>query len=245
MADVGDWTGRARKGRAQPGQVESGIRQLAAGDRPCGRTGETLLAEIGDGVKRGAEVVQQMALEGHRRVLDTMVPRVQQVLRQTKARIYRGDTRSVGKIVSIFEPSAEVIRKGKAAKPTEFGKLVKLQEAENQIVVDYEVYARRPPDADLLIPAIEIHAAKLGRVPRLVAADAGFHSNQNQAAARAQVSSASASPTTAAGILAASVSRRSDGSATGSDGAPDARDASVSASVDMACSVAAIVVTMA
>jgi IS5 family transposase len=142
--------------------------------------------EIGDGVKRGAEVVQQMALEGHRRVLDTMVPRVQQVLRQAKARIYRGDTRSVGKIVSIFEPSAEVIRKGKAAKPTEFGKLVKLQEAENQIVVDYEVYARRPPDADLLIPAIEIHAAKLGRVPRLVAADAGFHSNQNQAAARAR-----------------------------------------------------------
>ena len=27
---------------------------------------------------------------------------------------------------------------------------------------------------------------KLGRVPRLVAADAGFHSNQNQAAARAR-----------------------------------------------------------
>jgi len=63
-------------------------------------------------VKRSAEVVQQIALEGHRRVLDTMVPRVQQVLRQTKARIYRGDTRSVGKIVSILEPSAEVIRKG-------------------------------------------------------------------------------------------------------------------------------------
>jgi hypothetical protein len=60
-----------------------------------------------------------------------------------------------------------VIRKGKAAKPTEFGKLVKLQEAENQIVVDYEVYAQRPRDADLLIPAIEIHAAKLGRIPRL------------------------------------------------------------------------------
>jgi hypothetical protein len=30
---------------------------------------------------------------------------------------------------SIFEPSAEIIRKGKAAKPTEFGKLVKLQKA--------------------------------------------------------------------------------------------------------------------
>ena len=125
-------------------------------------------------------------MEGHRRTLEMMVPRVQQVMRQTKARIYRGDTRSVGKIVSLFEPSAEVIRKGKAAKPTEFGKLVKLQEAENQIVIDYEVYAQRPHDAELLIPAIEIHATKLGRMPHLVAADAGFHSRYNQAAAKAK-----------------------------------------------------------
>ena len=71
----------------------------------------------------------------------------------------------------MFEPSAEVIRKGKASKPTEFGKLLKLQEAENQIVVDYEVFAQRPSDMDLLIPAIDVHQAKLGRVPRLVAAD--------------------------------------------------------------------------
>jgi transposase, IS5 family len=57
-----------------------------------------------------------------------MLPRVQQVIRQTKARIFHGDSRSEGKIVSLFEPSAEVIRKGKASKPTEFGKLVKLQQ---------------------------------------------------------------------------------------------------------------------
>jgi hypothetical protein len=41
---------------------------------------------------------------------------------------------------------------GKAGKPHEFGKMVKLQEAENQIVIDYEVYDRRPSDTDLLIP---------------------------------------------------------------------------------------------
>jgi IS5 family transposase len=177
--------GRAARGKAAPSRdkLEAAYGSLLRSTGRVVAQAKRFSREIGDGVKRGAEVVQQMALEGHRRVLDTMVPRVQQVLRQSKARIYRGDTRSVGKI---FEPSAEVIRKGKAAKPTEFGKLVKLQEAENQIVVDYEVYARRPPDADLLIPAIEIHAAMLGRVPRLVAADAGFHSNQNQAAARAR-----------------------------------------------------------
>jgi len=46
-----------------------------------------------------------------------------------------------GKIPSMFEPATEVIRKGKASKPTEFGKLVKIQGAENQIVIviDFEV----------------------------------------------------------------------------------------------------------
>src|SRR5580704_4312793 len=77
-----------------------------------------------------------------------MVPRVRQVMRQTNARVFAGDTHAESKIVSLFEPTTEVIRKGKAGKPTEFDKIVKLQEAENQIVVAYEVYDRRPSDSD-------------------------------------------------------------------------------------------------
>ena len=49
-----------------------------------------------------------------------------------------------GKILSVFETSTEVIRKGKASKPTEFGKMVKIQEAENQIVIDFQVYDQKP-----------------------------------------------------------------------------------------------------
>ena len=48
---------------------------------------------------------RQVVLEGHRQLLDEMLPRVQQVIRQTKARIVHGDSRSEGKIVSSFEPS--------------------------------------------------------------------------------------------------------------------------------------------
>jgi transposase, IS5 family len=142
--------------------------------------------EIGTGVKRCADVAEQLALQGQRQLLDHMVPLVQQVLRQTKARIFAGDTHSEGKIVSVFEPSTEVIRKGKSGKPTEFGKLIKLQEAENQIVIDYAVYDRRPSDSELLIPALEAHETKLGCIPRLIAADAGFSSAKNEAAARAK-----------------------------------------------------------
>ncbi len=140
--------------------------------------------EIAEGVKRSTDILKQLALEGLRRELDEMLPRVKQVMKQTRARIFRGDTRSEGKLLSLFEPSTEIIRKGKAGKPNEFGKMVKLQEAENQIVIDYDVYARRPSDLDLLIAAMETHRARLGRTPHLVAADAAFYSSRNEAAAK-------------------------------------------------------------
>ena len=127
----------------------------------------------------------QLKLDRLRHQIDEMVPRVKQVMKQTRARLYRGDTHFEGKLLSVFEPSTEVIRKGKAGKPNEFGKMVKLQEAENQIVIDFEVYDRRPNDSDLLVPAIEIHQAMLGRAPYLVAADAAFYSGKNEAAAKA------------------------------------------------------------
>lgn len=179
---------RAARGKAPPSRDKLKAAYsslLQATSRVVGQA-KRFSREIGDGVKHCTAIVRQTALEGQRRVLDMMVPRVQQVMRQTKARILWGETRSVGKIVSIFEPSTEVIRKGKASKPTEFGKLVKLQEAENQIVIDYEVYAQRPHDSDLLIPAIERHATMLGRVPHLLAADAGFYSARNEIAAHAR-----------------------------------------------------------
>jgi transposase, IS5 family len=142
--------------------------------------------EIAQGVKRSASVLKQLALEGLRRELDEMRSRVRQVMKQTRARIFRGNTRSEGKLLSLFEPSTEVIRKGKAGKPNEFGKMVKLQEAENQIVINYEVFDRRPYDSDLLVAAIETHQELLGRTPRLVAADAAFYSAKNEAAAKAK-----------------------------------------------------------
>jgi IS5 family transposase len=142
--------------------------------------------EIAQGVKRSTTVLKQLALEALRRELDEMSSRVRQVMKQTRARIFRGNTRSEGKLLSLFEPSTEVIRKGKAGKPNEFGKMVKLQEAENQIITDYKVYMRRPNDSDLLLAAIETHQALLGRTPRLVAADAAFYSARNEAAAKAK-----------------------------------------------------------
>jgi IS5 family transposase len=112
--------------------------------------------------------------------LQSVGSRVRQVIKQARARIFQGITNWPNKIVSVFEPHTEIIRKGKASKPTEFGKLVEVQEAENQIITDYRVFAERPSDRQLLVPAVEEHQRRFGCVPRVVAADAGFYSQANE-----------------------------------------------------------------
>ena len=118
--------------------------------------------------------------------LQAMREQVQRVVRQTKARIFQGVTQFPDKLVSLFEPHTEIIRKGKAGKPNEFGKLVQLQEAENQIITHFEVFEQRPADQTLLLPALEAHQRSFGRVPQWVAADAGYYSQANEEGAQAR-----------------------------------------------------------
>ena len=77
----------------------------------------------------------------------------------------------------------EVIRKGKAHKPNEFGKLVLIQEAESQIVTHYQVCDQRPADSTLLTGSLEQHVEQFGRAPERVAADPGFFSAANESKA--------------------------------------------------------------
>lgn len=115
--------------------------------------------------------------------LQETVGLVRRVLAQTRARVLKGDTQYPDKVLSLFEPHTEAIRKGKAAKPTEFGKLVKLQEAEAQFITDWDVCATRLADSNLWMPALERHEQLFGHPPRLATADAGFASGSNEQAA--------------------------------------------------------------
>ena len=170
--------GRASRDKRAQGHAKLKTRYrklLATTGRVVGQA-KRFVHELATGVKGRADVLTQAALDGLKHELEVMVPRVQQVMHQTKARVMEGNTRVERKLVSLFEPSTEIIRNGKASKPTEFGKLVKIQEAEQQIIIDYEVYAKKPSDSDLLVPALQVHQRRLGRIPDLVAADAGFYS---------------------------------------------------------------------
>jgi len=179
---------RAARSKAKPSRdkLNRAYRQLLCSTSRVVGQAKRFAHDIATGLKRSNDLFKQLALEGLADEIEAMVPLLRQVMKQTRSRIFRADTRSEGKIVSLFEPSTEIIRKGKTSKPTEFGKMVKLQEAENQIIIDYQVYDRRPNDCDLLIGAIDTHQARLGRIPRLVAADAAFYSAKNEAAAKAR-----------------------------------------------------------
>ena len=118
--------------------------------------------------------------------LQTTLETVQQVLAQTRARVLRGDTHYRHKVVSVFEPHTEIIRKGKLAKPTEFGRLVKIQEAEAQFITDYQVCEPGGSDRALWVPALDRHIALFGRPPHLAVADGGFASPTNEHAAQAR-----------------------------------------------------------
>jgi len=107
--------------------------------------------------------------------LASFIPLAMQVVRQTRARILRGVTNSDGKVISVFEPHARILRRGKIHKPTEFGALVKVQEAEGGIVTDVAVVPGHH-DAALLVPSVERHIGLFGRAPDLAATDRGFFS---------------------------------------------------------------------
>jgi IS5 family transposase len=112
------------------------------------------------------------------------LPLVDKVIAQTQARIFESDTRHEGKILSLFEEHSAIIRKGKPDKPTEFGRLVRLDEVENGIISGYAIAEGNPADQHQWVPALEYHRAMFGHVPDLAAADRGFWSSDNEKAAR-------------------------------------------------------------
>jgi IS5 family transposase len=165
--------GRQKGPEGEERRVEC-YRELLSLTRKILHQAEGVLGEMQDLPSR------QSRLKPLREILETMSGRVRQVIRQTKARVFQGITQYPDKVLSVFEPHTEIIRKGKTNKPNEFGNLVKVQEAENQIITHYEVFAERPDDSELLVPAVEQHQRKFGRPPRMVAADTGFYSLKNE-----------------------------------------------------------------
>jgi IS5 family transposase len=173
---------QARRPETQEALVRS-YRRLMATTRAVVRDAATMVRRIGQRM-RTAPATTASVLTRARDQLHRMQPLVGRILQQTRARLLGGDTHVRDKVLSVFEPHTEAIRKGKIAKPTEFGKLVTIQESEHQIITAYEVHERRPADMTLWTPALDRHLAIFGRAPLIAAGDRGFASARNEEAAQ-------------------------------------------------------------
>ena len=135
--------------------------------------------------KRLKVVGKRLRVEAQIGQLQHVLPLVEKVINQTKQRVLRGDSHAEDKVLSLFEAHTEVIRKGKAHKPNEFGRLVRIDEVENGIVSGYQVLSGNPADTTAWMPALEQHQACFGRAPKMATGDRGFFSAQNEREAQA------------------------------------------------------------
>jgi IS5 family transposase len=163
--------GLSRRGREQ---LKPHYQRLVQTTKATVRQAERVLAELQN----------QVADEGHGLIdtLQTFLPRAQQVLDQTVRRVFDGEkVPPTEKLVSIFEPHSDIIRRGKVNKDTEFGHKVWLGEVEGGFIAQYEVLDGNPNDDSQWQPTLEKHIQLFGRPPTQASADRGVHSADNEA----------------------------------------------------------------
>jgi IS5 family transposase len=78
------------------------------------------------------------------------------------------------RLVSLHDPDARPIRKGRIDRHVEFGYKAQVTDNDDGIVLDYAVEGGAAPDGPQLVPAIKRVTRRTGRVPRAVTADRGY-----------------------------------------------------------------------
>lgn len=132
-----------------------------------------LLGEVAEGGKQKATAI--------RNDIEYFSNLLGRVISQTERRVFEGESvPAAEKLVSIFEPHTEIICRGKSGKPTEFGRKVWLSEVEGGIISSYRILKGNPSDAAQIQPELDHHLRLFGAPPKLLAADRGCHSPENE-----------------------------------------------------------------
>jgi IS5 family transposase len=112
-----------------------------------------------------------------RRALDELavtIERTGTIAAQTRTRLAGTTPDGATRLVSLHDPDARPIRKGRTGRPVEFGYKAQVTDNDDGVIVDYNVEYGAAPDGPQLAPAIERVTRRAGRVPRAVTADRGY-----------------------------------------------------------------------
>jgi len=163
----------SRRGREQ---LKPHYRRLMQATQATIRQAEQVLTELQTTVAEEAHDLIE--------TLQTFLPRAEQVLEQTRRRVVSGESvPAAEKLVSIFEPHTDIIRRGKPNKDTEFGHKVWLGEVDGGFVSQYRVLDGNPADDAQWQPTVERHIQQFSHPPWQASADRGVHSADNEAIA--------------------------------------------------------------
>lgn len=107
--------------------------------------------------------------------LAELAERVGRIAAQTRQRVVEGEIPDGAiRLVSLHDPDARPIRKGRLGRPVEFGYKAQVVDNADGIVLDWMVEVGNPVDAPQLAPAIERIRCRVGKLPRAVTADRGY-----------------------------------------------------------------------
>jgi transposase, IS5 family len=111
-------------------------------------------------------------------------PLIEQIIAQTARRVLAGEPAPASdKLVSVFEPHADIIRKGSEVA---YGHKLNLTTGRSALILDVVIETGNPADSERLLPMLERHVAFFGQPPRQAAADGSFASRDNLRRAKAQ-----------------------------------------------------------
>jgi len=114
-------------------------------------------------------------------LLSHYLPIVEKIIKQADKRVFQGVMPAADeKIYSLFEEHTELLKRGKAGKPIEFGHKIMLAQTGEKFIHHYQVFPKRQEDKDLLEPALKAHTKLFGVGPDVLAADKGFYENMKQ-----------------------------------------------------------------
>jgi IS5 family transposase len=129
---------------------------------------------------QGSNVLSDIAIRALRVQIEHHCGLGLQVIDQARRRVIEGESvPSEQKIYSIFEPHTDLIKRGKAQKPLEFGHKVFLAESAQGLITQYRVLQGNPVDDAQVKPCLKRHVEMFGDAPELFSADRGFFSQDS------------------------------------------------------------------
>jgi len=112
-----------------------------------------------------------------RRALDELavtIERTAALVAQARTRLAGHTPDGATRLVSLHDPDARPIRKGRIDRPVEFGYKAQVADNDDGVILDYTVEYGAAPDGPQLVPAIERISRRAGRTPGAVTADRGY-----------------------------------------------------------------------